>query len=82
MSKIGSFTPNICLTSAQKLVDDINFKANTCIWSSQQLKIKQHIIIIIVKNTKDVMKKKKKERNYDIDMYACSIYNTNIPYRL
>lgn len=26
--------------------------------------------------------KKKKERNYDIDMYACSIYNTNIPYRL
>ena len=82
MSKIGSFTPNICLTWAQKLVDDINFKANTCIWSSQQLKIKQHIIIIIiiVKNTKDIMKKKK--RNNDIDMYACSIYNTNIPYRL
>ena len=24
----------------------------------------------------------KKERNNDIDMYACSIYNTNIPYRL
>ena len=66
MSKTGSFTPNnICLTSAQKLVDDINFKANTCIWSSQQLKIKQHIIIIIiiiiVKNTKDIMKKKKEK---------------------
>ena len=80
MSKTGSFTPNnICLTSAQKLVDDINFKANTCIWSSQQLKIKQHNN----NNSKEYKRlNEKKERNNDIDMYACSIYNTNIPYRL
>ena len=47
--------------------------------SSQQLKIKQHNN----NNSKEYKRlNEKKERNNDIDMYACSIYNTNIPYRL